>query len=202
MRGGPWVLKTALALELRKICCLYRPPRIYTSYLLVLIIRNLLDLLLGGLPFHDLVALLHHIRIQNVRSRHVNGQDSVQHIWKSWVDISRRANSLVNQATLRSDSEWVKHKEGVVSQPAQNAWVLSGESQGEVSVTDDLGDGVSEQHGGECWVGGEVWEGVDDAPGEEEAGGDLHDGGHYWGADDAWLVVSLFSVIPTSSQNN
>lgn len=153
-----------------------------------------MDLLLRGLSLHDLVTLLHHISVKDVRTWDIDSQNDVKDVWQSWVDISSWSNSLVDERALRGDSKWVKNEEGIVSQPGKDTWVLAGESERKVPVANDLSDGVGEQHGAKCWAGGEVWEWVNDAPSEKEAGGDLHDCGHDWSADDTYATVSYCAI--------
>jgi hypothetical protein len=62
----------------------------------------------------DPPTLLKHVREQNVRSGHIDSQDSPQRIPKPLIDLACRCNRLVHEPALARDAEGVEDHEGVI----------------------------------------------------------------------------------------
>jgi hypothetical protein len=158
---------------------------------------------------HDLAALSHHMRKQDIRSynnsqsalislqphadsqnkhtRHINQQNSKQPLPNTRKIFRRPHRNFPHQSTLTANSQRIKHKESIVTQPQPEVRdTASGKVDGKVGVANYFGDGPGDEHGavdgGEGDGGGE---GVDDAPDQEDAAGDLHEGCEEGGAYDA-----------------
>ena len=160
-----------------------------TSGLVCSILRLLRCLFVLGLQLaHDASALAHHVRIQHVGTRDIDGQDRIE---SPFVDLAqlllRGFRGQPHEHALAGDAERIQDEEGVVAQPREGLGLpVHGEQGNKVRVADDLGDGPGDEHGGvEGRLEGQVREVVDDAPDEEEAGGDLHDGREDGGAHNA-----------------
>ena len=147
---------------------------------------------LGLEPAQHFSSLRQHVRVQNVRPGHVDGQHRVQRVrvvgMQSFSRAGRRG-CQVDEAHLGRNAYRVEDEEGTVAKdckPVGHGWVgdtcarvaaasTTGETQCKVKVANNFGQAPSQQHRGvENARRGGVGEGVDDGPYKHQAAGDLH----------------------------
>lgn len=100
----------------------------------------------------NLPPLCQHVREQNVRSGHVDCQDSPERISKPFGPCGCLWDRLIHQPTLGCDAERVEHEEGVVPKPCPKlGHTHARQGKNKVRVTNDFGDGPGKQHSAVGW---------------------------------------------------